>query len=418
MKLLTFLGRGKYSSTTYYWNELEHTTSFAPAASWHFLHPDQIIVFLTEDARQDVYSEFLKSFPADVNVQPVAVPLGSDTQELWQIFDQVSSSVQPGDEVAFDITHGLRSFPLVGLLAAAFLRSGLDVHLRAVLYGAYDVGQAVSPGRTPMFDLSPMLAMLEWSAAADRFNRTGDARDLASLVNDQRKNLASTAGKDHQLLDQVGAIGSLANGLRDISQALHLIRPTQTLELTHDLPRRVKNARPALQRARAARPFEMLLDRVEQRFSPLGQADPLAEENLPATLDKQRCMIRQYADWELWVQAITLSREWLISWYMLGLGYDDIVDKNYRQEVEERVNSESYLVRTAQQNKKALPALGLMNLPEGLAALTLWSTIADVRNDIDHAGMRKHCREPKDLIPQVEYIIQQIEKLPLPGLPT
>ena len=105
--------------------------------------------------------------------------------------------------MAFDITHGLRLFPLVGLLAAAFLRSGLSVDLQAVLYGAFDVrDRGVTPNRTPMFDLSPMLALLEWSTAADRFNRTGDSRYLASLVSAQRKQLALLARGDPRLLEQ------------------------------------------------------------------------------------------------------------------------------------------------------------------------------------------------------------------------
>ena len=174
MKLLTFLGVSKYEETTYTWQDKEYKCRFAPLASCHFLQPEELIVFLTEDAQQQIFPEFRAEVPKSVRLRAVPVPLGKDEAELWQIFEQVSGAVQPGEEAAFDITHGLRSFPLVGLLAAAFLRSGLDVKLRAVLYGAYDVGKVVSPGHTPMFDLSPMLSLLEWAAAADRFNRTGD----------------------------------------------------------------------------------------------------------------------------------------------------------------------------------------------------------------------------------------------------
>ena len=204
MKLLTFLGVADYQETCYTWNGEECRTPFSPVASCAFLKPDDVMVFLTEDAQQKVYPNFLleldRKVPEKVKTSALPVPLGKDEQELWSIFDKISGCVQPGEEVAFDITNGLRHFPLVGLLAAAFLQSGLGVKLQAVLYGAFDVGRQVSPGRTPMFDLSPMLALLEWAAAADRFNRTGDSRYLASLVNSQRKNLAMAAQGDVRLL--------------------------------------------------------------------------------------------------------------------------------------------------------------------------------------------------------------------------
>jgi CRISPR-associated DxTHG motif protein len=122
MKLLTFLGVANYQETTYTWQELDFTTRYAPAASTHFLKPDALTVFLTEEAEQKIFPDFRKVFPETLEIIPVPVPLGKDVPELWHIFDQVSGSVRPGESVAFDITHGLRSFPLIGLLAAAFLR--------------------------------------------------------------------------------------------------------------------------------------------------------------------------------------------------------------------------------------------------------------------------------------------------------
>jgi len=210
MRLLTFLGVGNYQPTAYAWQGREHVSAYAPVASCRFLGPDCLTVFLTEEARQEIFDAFLADLPPGLTVQALSIPLGQNEAELWQIFDQVSGAVAPGEEVAFDITHGLRSFPLVGLLVAAFLRSGLHTPLRAVMYGAYDVrDRSVTPNRTPMFDLTPMLSLLEWAAAADRFNRTGDARYMASLLKQQQKKLALAAGADKSGLASAGALGGL-----------------------------------------------------------------------------------------------------------------------------------------------------------------------------------------------------------------
>ncbi len=199
MKLLTFLGTGKYQPTTYEWNGQAWEAEFAPAASCRFLEADEVAVFLTEEAQQRVFERFVNALPPTVRIQPLEVPLGKSETEMWGIFERVRSQVQPGEEVAFDVTHGLRSSPILSILAAAFLKAGFGVQIRAVLYGALEAGVKDESGptvRAPMFDLTPLLTLLEWAAAADRFNRTGDSRYLASLLRQQQKAIAQADPRD------------------------------------------------------------------------------------------------------------------------------------------------------------------------------------------------------------------------------
>lgn len=419
MKLLTFLGANPLQSTCYHWQGQECQTKFSSVASSVFLEPDEVFVFLTEDAQQKIYPEFSAelSGKAKAAVTPMPVPLGKDDLELWEIFDQVSGCVKPGEEVAFDVTNGLRHFPLIGLLVAAFLRSALDVNLKAVLYGAFDVGREISPGRTPMFDLTPMLDLLEWSAAADRFNRTGDSRYLASLVDRQRKRLALAAQGDKQRLYEAGALGHLAARLAKISQGLHLIRPIQVMEEADGLSGRIEKARPALAQSAAVQPFSLLLETVERTFAPLGLAGPLEPENFAANLQKQRQMVAWYADRDHWVQAATLAREWLVNWFMGHLDMDEelMVDRDIRQEIENRINEDSRALVNAKTHDKPVPPLSLEKVPEFIEALNIWGQMIELRNDINHAGMRKGAMEPDSLIKQLKALFQRLDRLPLPG---
>ena len=413
MKLLTFLGVTKYNETCYTWQDQECKTKFAPVASCHFLKPDSLTIFLTEDAEGQIFPEFKDALPMGLLVQPVPVPLGEDEQELWQIFEQVSTAVQTGEEVAFDITHGLRSFPLVGLLVAAFLRAGMDVTLKAVLYGAYDVGKVVSPGCTPMFDLSPMLALLEWTTAAERFKRTGDARPLASLVNQQRKDLAMAAQGNPDLLQEVGYLGNLAGSLTSISQSLRLIRPHQAMESIAGLKERVQKAEPVLLRTAAARPFSLVLEGVVQSYLPLASPDPLELENIQKTLMIEREMIHWYIDREQWVQAVSLAREWLVSWIMIQLGLKTITQLNARHRIESVVGGEASDYMAAKKTGKPFLAIFLAELSNNEGILSLWLELTDVRNDIDHAGMREDPGKPEDLISRIKTCIQKIDDLQL-----
>jgi len=414
MKLLTFLGVGKYDTTAYTWQGQEHGCSFAPVASCHFLQPDTLIVFLTEGAQDEVYGAFRAALPAELTVQPIPIPLGQDEQELWQIFEQVSSCVEPGEEVAFDITHGLRSFPLLGLLAAAFLRSGLRVSLRAVLYGAFDVrDKSVTPHRTPMFDLTPMLSLLEWAVASDRFNRTGDARFLASLLKQQQKALATTAHGDRELLAQAGGLGALAGKLTEVSQALRLIRPHQAMAEVAALPQRLAWASPALERSATTRPFSLLLESIAASYLPLALADASEPQNAWANIAKQRDMINWYLEREQWTQAATLAREWLVNWVMVQLGHTQLTQRSARERVEHVIGAETEDFVRAKQEGRRFVSMFLAPLPAVDEVLAAWSALTEVRNDINHAGMRENSKDPETLIKQISWCVERLNALPL-----
>ena len=413
MKLLTFLGTANYQETLYKWEGRTCRSRFSPLASCAFLEPEEIIVFLTADAEREIFPEFAREVPESVRVRPVSVPLGADEAELWHIFDLVAGCVQPGEEVAFDITNGLRSFPLLGLLAAAFLRSGLDVRLKAVLYGAFDVGRVLGNGETPMFDLTPMLALLEWSAAADRFNRTGDSRYLASLIAGQSDDFGRAAQNNPDLKNEAGQLRKLAKVLTEISQSLHLIRPIMTIEAAEGLAERVEKARPALVRSAAARPFVMLLDTIQHTYTPLGMRDPLTGKNLWISLEKQRRIINWYIEREQWVQAITVAREWLVNWFMVQWGKSDINNKATRLRVEEVINSESHDMVAIKKEEAPYMPFFLTNIPNVLDALDIWNQLGNFRNDIDHAGFRENALNPDKLIINIEKVVSRLNTLPL-----
>lgn len=414
MKLLTFLGTGRYDETTYVLDTREQSAFYAPVASCAFLRPDELIVFATKDA-QDAHGETIRA-AVSVPIVFKAIPLGANERELWDIFEQIGSAVQPRDEVAFDITHGLRSFPLIGLLAATFLRAGLDVKVRAVLYGAFDVGKVVSPGRTPMFDLYPMLGLLEWAVAADRFNRTGDARYLANLVESHRKESALAAKGDPEQLRQIGALGNLASTLSKISQGLQLIRPRQVMEQVAGLPERIERARPAMERAASAQPFSLLLERVAQTYQPLAQSalvDDAPRTRVRQTLVTERGLIHWYAEREHWAQAVSLAREWFVSWVMFQLGVFNTTQLDARDRISNVIGAEASDFVKAKQSGKPFASIFLAAVPCMETVLALWHPLTQARNDVLHAGMREEPGKPDDLIEQIRQHIATLDTLPL-----
>ena len=403
MLLLTFLGNPKeYHQTTYWWDGKEKQTRFAPVASCVFHNADRMIVFLTGEAERNWYQPLLEELPPGVAAEPVRdIPLGKKDTELWEIFNRICTAVPPEEEVVFDITHGFRSSPLITMLAAAFLRASNKINLKAVMYGAFE---AAENNRTPMFDLTPMIRLLDWSAASDRFIRTGDARYLASLVREQQKPLALSSGSDKNRQAEAGRLGALSATLEEISQSLALMRPEDAMQVISDLPARLVQAQPALQRATGAAPFQFLLEEVNHSFQPLAHSQPRDDQRLVERLHVERGMIAWYAGHEYWMQAVCLGREWLVNWVMWKLGYPDLVAEA-RDEVEKLLN------QAARGNSSALSALS--PLPDAKTIANLWRNIGDTRNDILHAGMRKTPVRAKNLVAIIKARIADLEQLPI-----
>ena len=143
-------------------------------------------------------------------VERLPIPDGATEDELWQIFNVLVAAIPAGETVIFDITHGFRSQPVLSLLVASFLRVAKGIRLEALLYGAYERDRENSP----VFDLTPFVAMLDWANATERFLETGDARKIASLIREQRKS----------------PLNSVAARLTDLSEALALARPMLVTE--------------------------------------------------------------------------------------------------------------------------------------------------------------------------------------------
>ena len=415
MKLLTFFGTANYQETTYQWNDETFRTPYPPAASSFFLKPDEVVVFLTKEAEESEHFAKLKAaVPSGINVTSISVPLGENEEELWEIYQIIASQVEMGEEVALDITLGLRSFLLIGLLVAAFLRSGLNVSLKAVLYGAFDVGRATGTGITPFFDLTPMIELLEWSEAADRFNRTGDSRYLAAILKNKKDLLAKSFQYDPDKMDTINPIKWLAGTMTSISQSIQLIRPQETIRSARLLQENLTKARPVFEQYPTTAPFSLLLDGVGAVYAPLAVENASAEVlSFKESLEKQRALIHWYQEREHWVQAITMCREWLVSWAMYQLGLKDMVISDDRSRIEKVLNIESHSFQDAKKAKKKYRVLFLTKVPVIESVLDLWNKTAEVRNDIDHAGMRPDPKPSHSLVKQIKQIINDIDSLPL-----
>jgi CRISPR-associated DxTHG motif protein len=344
MKLITFVGTGRYEPVIYRWGEREHSTRFFSDALVEWLQPETTCVMLTKVARQHSnWQELEPLLRGRTEVREVHIPDGESEQELWQIFQRITEVVEPNDELVFDITHAFRSLPLLTLLATAYLKQVAEVRIRYILYGAYE---ARADGIAPAFDLTPFAELLDWLAAAKIFLTTGNAAELAHLLE-----AVQDEAWRARLAQPPRNLKSLANTLTEISNHLLLNRVPLLAESARRLqshldPRHEAHAEIAVW----APPLAPLLERIAQSYSAFANDD----------LRTQAHLIEWYHRHGHVMQAVTLAREWVISYRLVQQG-KDWQDRGAREQMEQHLNA--HAVQDA-----------------------LWSKVRDLRNDLAHCG--------------------------------
>ncbi len=381
MKAFTFLGRGPLYNSTYVFHDKECETQFFAEAIVNFFSPESLFFIATESAAKEPVSDenkcerlgFLTKLLGDkTEVVHILIKEGANENELWDIFDSVVSNIHDNDSVLFDITHGFRSLPFLTFLALAYVRNVRSgVEIERVIYGAFDAVERNNP-RKPVFDLTPFVSLLDWLGAVTMFQQTGDARPIASLNVDRK-------------ID--GALTSLSNALLT----------NRTLE-AQDAARVFNGLK---FESEQAPPFQMLIDQLKKSYQQMAVYDPTGKPK--QSLKAQYQQIKWYVENRHYLQAITLMREWLISWKCIETNQNRWLNMDRRKNVENNLNERA--------NRAGNPlATGLAQLAPDQPAIDLWNQCNGIRRDLAHCGMRHDPQESADAIEAIQNLFCEFEK--------
>ncbi|MCX7786406.1 MAG: TM1812 family CRISPR-associated protein [Spirochaetes bacterium] len=198
---ISFLGTGNYEFCRYTFQEnISNPSRYVQHALLEILPPlrnDQtrVSLFLTQQAWEKHWkgnglSQALSGDFPNVYVNPIRIPEGRSPNELWEIFQILYDQILEGDTIYVDITHSYRSVPMFGISLLSYARTLKQITLGGIYYGAIE---ALGPLETvkkippeeriaPIFDLTSVYSLLEWSTAVHLFLRTGRAEELSDLV--------------------------------------------------------------------------------------------------------------------------------------------------------------------------------------------------------------------------------------------
>lgn len=393
---ISMLGASGYRPCKYYLqntNELSSSTRFAQKATLELLGAkewtanDRIRIFVTSLARKNNWESRTdddgkvimgqKDELADLglDVKAVDIPDGSNEDELMQIFIKVYESIDDGDEVYFDVTHGFRYLPMLVLVLINYAKVLKHIKVGSISYGSFE-----TPGTDkPLVDLKPLSDLQEWTAAAADFLHNGHSEQLERLSMTKIRNLIKEAFINNKPSDEQKNIRNFVKALSEFTDERHSCRG-DLIESGESLKK---------------------IENFGHNFSSTGQAPltPLLQyvKDNVKTRDSEIERILDAAAWccdmKLYQQAVTLVQEGVVTYFVRrhGLG-KYILDEGKRGLVNsafeihsKKIPEEKWIVK--EEDKQLLTEI--VNDEQVKELKGPFSQLKKWRNTFNHAGFQK-----------------------------
>lgn len=395
MRLFSFVGKPHkgYEETVYVYGGRECRTRFVQEALSEFFEPEEVVLFVTEGARE-TYEGLRARLP---NVRAVRIPDGKSVDEMWEIFDRICDEVEDGESIVFDITHGFRAIPFISFLAVGYLKQIKSVSLR-VVYGMFEEGR----GKTPIVDLTEFSTILDWMTAVNSFVKYSNAVQMSEMVEEVHQRLWRERRAEPRTLKRFGS------RLRELSYAIHLSRPIDSSEKAKEviemIPRVVDELRfvPPLSKILAA--FEGF-----RRFA-CGEPGELSAETLRAQLE----LIKYQIENDLVLQAVELAREWVVNYCIYKLDYrkEDWLKRDVRAEIEKALRALVLEKIGKEFEPTGQPPTGLTDSLRNYGEIVdLWNRISSLRNDLAHCGMSEEARSVSRIFNSAKEVVDELERI-------
>jgi CRISPR-associated protein Csx16 len=394
-RLVSFLGTGNYEPTRHRFPDGTEgsQTRYAAGALGQYVAADEVAIVATAEAKEK-HGEGIETALRAANLPPPTfemIPRGENEDELWRQFETVKGLLRPpaGTEVALDITHAFRSQPFFAAAIAAFVRAADPAPAAVrVFYAAFE---ARREGVTPVWELTPFVELVDWTQNMILFLRTGRAAGVAEKTEAFGKELSRrwAAAKE----GEPPALAALGRELRAFGANLETIRTAALLigggpGSARGLAKRLEEARAS---AASPPPLADVLDRLQREMVELllGACDHLADDAGHRAL---AALARLYVDMGRWAEAAAVLREgWITRHAVRAAAFGErrnarpSLNEGLRRNAEDRWSNE-----------------------EGDIA----RSIAEVRNDIEHAGFKRQPLPADRLQERIRKLAKDFAALP------
>lgn len=396
-------------------------TDFAKKSNWDKSITQRRNNVIQQDIVYKGLEKDIEDLELSIKIVPVDIPDGNNEKEIWEIFTKTFNELKNGDELYFDVTHAFRFLPMLILVLCNYAKFLKKVTVKSITYGNYEARRkTVEPNEAPIINLLPLTKLQDWTYAAGTYLDSGNVDKLVEMSG---TNYAGFAEK----LKETIADFHTCRGISVIeSSNIKQIKALMEAMDTSDLP-----------------PLKFVFDEIKADFNKYDdimnvkngyvsakwcyknqlyqQAITILIETvisdicISENLDWKRRKNREIASNTLFIVANNLSEK---GWLIVSNTEDkDKYKADYLTMVETDPSSLDTIDEKIKYKSKYYSELMLYRqlvASERVKSLVELSTmIKDVRDDIDHAGMRDGARSFAEIETKLDEIFLKLNTIPL-----
>jgi len=394
MRCISFIGPGVRDKKRYCMETTCIETDLVQEAIWGLYQPEEIIVCLSDPMAASLAAEL---DGRGILTRKLWIPYGTHEDQLWEIFSLLCGVVRDGEKILFDITAGCHSLPFITFLTASYLRSVRNVKITGVIY-APGTGD---DGFCRFVDLKPLMHVLDWISGIHAVTHYNDAKPVKALLSGMQ-NTIHRSGDDPSPPVRMSSWASL---LENFSDAVRLARPVDALYAAEGIVNGIGPVSDEL--SRYAPSLIPVIAGTKSLSGLAGEPEPSGCSYEYA--EKQIRLIEYQIEKGLYLQAVTLGREVLITLVMIRIGKGgDWRDADIRHTMSRTLTGGALALQQKNYEKTGFSenVAGIFGWKE---MVQIWLRISDLRNNLAHCGMnqrddsvRSIRRRASDILPDLE----------------
>lgn len=360
-----------------------------------------------EIIEQEGLSTRLSKLHLNTPIYPInELPDGNNEQEIWEIFEKLFGLIQEGDELYFDLTHGYRYLPMLMLVLGNYSKFLKHISVQSITYGNYEISKG---GQEPglIVDFLPLSQLQDWTTAAANYINFGNVDQLVNLSN----------AKLNPILREAKGSNINANLLKKfISSLQEMINERQMCRgrsiISSESLKKARESAMTISDSLIP-PLTPIIEQIKDSISNFSDSEDIKNGIFAA----QWCVEKS-----LFQQAITILNETIISLITSSLGLDfknlndreivtmgfrvkDIPQEKWELKISNIVNEEE---REKEKQRRQGIISSFMLKPYYDDLTIMYNSLADMRNDINHCGMRSNPMSSNKIKSSIEAYLNKV----------
>ena len=321
------------------------------------------------------------------------LPIGRNEAEIWEIFTRTYAHLQEGDTLYIDLTHGFRYLPMLVVALVNYSQFLKGTTVASITYG---IEPRDTSNATPIIDLTPLATLLDWNYAAGQFINNGDITPLQKL---SKKVITPIMRNKDTRRNEVGDLDRYLSSLAKFIKELRTCRGKEIISCENLLT--AQKYFEKMERELIV-PLVPLFERINKSLSIFKTND--THNTISAA--------RWCFDRGMYQQAVTFLREGIVT-ILCELNNIDYKAKEQRKIMEnvlylikENIGEEHWNIDNHEKTKEIVANNSITR-----ETACKYDSTGELRNDINHSGMREKSLSPDKLESNIAAMLQEFEKL-------